>query len=355
MKTPYYLLLSMAFVFFFGSSLIAKNANSLFDLLSKQEVLELKIVTSLDRLTDNDLNRKYQPAKALFEIGNKSFEMDLKVKSRGRFRRRICDFPPLKLNFDKDELEELGLLKFDKLKLVTHCMDEKFISKENVIREFLAYQLYQDISAYSLRVQLVEVTYVDELKPSNKVKRWGFLIEDIDELAARVGAVELDTFGLGQAQMDGLAWEKMTVFQYMIGNTDWDIRMARNVKILQIKKSGALIPVPYDFDFAGLVNAPYAVPNPDFQIASVKDRVYQGEDQNNAHLGQTLFFFKQHREKLLQRVEDLPELSRDTRYEVSTFLNSFFDQDINRVNELSARENKVMRVPASEVLQTRGN
>ena len=234
-------------------------------------------------------------------------------------------------------------------------MDERSISKENVIREFLAYQLYQDVSAYSLRVQLVEVTYVDELKPSNKVKRWGLLIEDIDELAARVGAVELDTFGLEQAQMDGPAWEKMAVFQYMIGNTDWDIRMARNVKILQIKKSGALIPVPYDFDFAGLVNAPYAVPNPDFQLTSVKDRLYQGEDRKNPHLANTLFFFKQNKEQLLQRVDRLPQLSRDTRYELKTYLNTFFDQDINRVAELNIRNKKAMRSPTSEVLQTRGN
>ena len=83
----------MAFVLLTSSSLVAKNANSLFDLLSKQEVLELKIVTSLDRLTDNDLNMKYQLATASFEIGGKSFDLNLKVKSRGRFRRHIPHDP----------------------------------------------------------------------------------------------------------------------------------------------------------------------------------------------------------------------------------------------------------------------
>ena len=35
-------------------------------------------------------------------------------------------------------------------------------------------------------------------------------------------------------------------------------------------------PVPYDFDYSGLVDARYAVPSKQFNITSVRDRVYRG-------------------------------------------------------------------------------
>ena len=35
-------------------------------------------------------------------------------------------------------------------------------------------------------------------------------------------------------------------------------------------------PLPYDFDFSGLVNAPYAKPRPELGIRTVKSRVYRG-------------------------------------------------------------------------------
>lgn len=354
MKTPYYFSFLALILLSLPSVAFGKEVNSLFDLLSQQKVLELKLVTSLARLSDNELNTEYQPAQMLFSIAEKSYQLKVKVKSRGRYRRRVCDFPPLKLNFDKDDLKAMGLAKFDKLKLVSHCMDEKSISKEKVIREFLAYELFREVSEYSLRVQLIQITYIDELKPSNRVKRWGFLIEDIDELAHRVGAEEIDTIGMSPSSLDAAQLEKVYVFQYMIGNTDWDVRMSRNVKILQMKESGSYLPVPYDFDFAGLVDAPYAVPNPDYQVQTVKDRVYLGEDRENPHLAPTLSFFHDKKDLFLKRVDHLPEINKEARLDMTSYLQSFFEKDVLRISELSHRNQKA-KPTAPEVLQPRGN
>jgi hypothetical protein len=35
----------------------------------------------------------------------------------------MCGFPPLKLNFNKSELNANGLSKADEYKLVTHCLE----------------------------------------------------------------------------------------------------------------------------------------------------------------------------------------------------------------------------------------
>ena len=162
---------------------------------------------------------------------------------------RVCDFAPLKLNFSKKDLVKAGLKEFDKLKLVTHCMDDKSISKEAVMREYLAYKLYNELSNVSLRVQLVKITYVD-VNTGEKIKnRYGFLIEDIDELAARNNAEVYERMNVQDNQLIATAENNHSFFQYMIGNADWDLKMLRNVKLLQDKRNGKITVVPFDFDF----------------------------------------------------------------------------------------------------------
>jgi hypothetical protein len=64
-------------------------------------------------------------------------------------------------------------------------------------------------------------------------------------------------------------------FALMIGNTDWSNTSQHNVKILE-RKEGNRIPVPYDFDLSGFVNAPYALPYDYLPIKTVQERLYRG-------------------------------------------------------------------------------
>jgi hypothetical protein len=66
------------------------------------------------------------------------------------------------------------------------------------------------------------------------------------------------------------------LFQYMVANTDWSTTFLHNAKVIQLNESKKYIPLAYDFDMAGFVDAPYAVPNPDLGISSVQDRLYRG-------------------------------------------------------------------------------
>jgi len=69
---------------------------------------------------------------------------------------------------------------------------------------------------------------------------------------------------------------RMAVFQYLIGNTDWSIQYRQNIKLINVYKSSLPVAVPYDFDHAGMVDAPYAKPAPELQLLAVTERRYRG-------------------------------------------------------------------------------
>ena len=307
---------------------------SIFDLMHHREVLELTLETDLTALRTNRRDESSHQAKIFFEDANGyGQEWNLKVKLRGAFRRVKCtNMPPLKLNFKKSDLQAVGLAKFDDLKLVPQCIADDREAKEALLREYLAYRLFNEVTDYSYRVQLVRITYKDTAT-GKKDKQWAFLIEDTAQLRNRLAAektegkynLPADSFHLSQARL-------VAAFEYMIGNADWGFDKIKNVKFL--KKKGKVIPVPYDFDFSGLVNASYAVPNTNMGQASLKERIYLGFESDLAFLHGTLYYLVGKRQQLVDMVLSFKPLPYTARLEVVEYLNGFFDapEDI-RVGE----------------------
>jgi len=312
-----------------GFSLLAQGSNTIFDEFYGEELLELKLETDLSSLIDERQSDDYQHAILTFTNKAGEVEMhDLKIKARGKFRRRVCNFPPIKLNFSKSRLMERGYVaEYDKLKLVTHCLEDKAVSKENVAKEYLAYQLYEQLSKKSYRTQLVKITYVDSKGRIGRIKRYGFVLEDTDEMAHRAGGKECEEcHGLPASELNTQDANTRAVFQYMIGNADYDLAMMRNLKMVKPYLGGGVIPVPYDFDFAGLVNPSYAVPNSDYGLVSVKQRVFLGNEVDSAVLVATLEHFINRRAAMEQTVKDCPMLSRSEQNDVLLYLDTFFQE-----------------------------
>lgn len=312
-----------------GSAPLAQAQQTIFDELYSSEMLEITIETDLTNLIDNRKEDEYQ--RGTFTFDNHSGEAethDIKLKARGKFRRKVCDFPPIKLNFSKGRLLERGYLaEYDKLKLVTHCLDDNFASKENVAKEYLAYKLYSELTDKSYRAQLVKITYIDSKKKISRIKSYGFILEDVDEMAHRVGGNKCDEcINLPANQLSAKDENIMAVFQYMIGNADYSLSMARNLKFVQPYTGGGVIPVPYDFDFAGLVAPSYAIPNADYGLVSVKQRVFLGNRTDSAMLSATLQLFVSRRSAMEDLVDDLKLLSRQGRGEVRRYLDSFYEE-----------------------------
>jgi hypothetical protein len=108
-----------------------------------------------------------------------------------------------------------------------------------------------------------------------RARRYGFVIEEPKAIAARLGGKVLEQTGAGAGDLDADQDALLGVFQYMIGNTDFSIAGLHNVELL-LKEDGTVMPIAYDFDFAGAVNARYATPPEMLRITSVRQRLFRG-------------------------------------------------------------------------------
>ena len=301
---------------------------SVFDLLTGEEVREITIRTDLVKLlASNEQDPEYQYGTFTFEDGNALHSFDIKLRARGKFRRQVCEFPPIKLNFPKTVLLNRGLAEHDKLKLVTHCTDDKNLGNEKVLREYLAYQLYQELSPYSYRVQLVEIQYLDTEGRLNGFRRYGFIIEDTDEMTARLKGEECeDCTYTSPGAFDWKAAGMHAMFQYLIGNADYSVPLMRNVKIVKRTVDQQLVPVGYDFDFSGLVDAPYAIPANYLGQLTVQQRIYLGTVASDEQLQTILELFFDKKDELLAVVGRFKLLPAADRHEIREYLLTFYEQ-----------------------------
>lgn len=301
------------------------NRPTVFDLLYGEEILDVTLETDLVRLIENIKTENYQ--SAIFSFENKQGEtrsFQAEIRPRGNFRRRVCDFPPIMIKFPKEKLVGADIKPHNKLKLVSHCLDDRNAGQENLLKEYLAYKLYQELTDQSYRVQLVRINYEDTKGKVSRVKRYAIILEDTDEMSERLGGEECDCLNPQKEQLDQRLEGIHAMFQYMIGNEDWSISMNRNLKMVKPLDGQAWKPVPYDFDFSGLVNASYALPNTQLGLNSIQDRLYLGMPVGDTELEYLFSYFRSKKEALLQIVEDCKSLSRSGRNEVIDYLESFY-------------------------------
>lgn len=302
------------------------EAKSIFDIMNYKEVLSVTLKADFTAIDSTRRSPEKRKAELSFEdeSGEKQ-TWNVKLITRGNYRRLRCEMVPLKIEFKKKQLKAAGLAKFDDMKLVTHCVSNKLEAKTLLQKEYLAYKLYNELTDNSYRVQLLKITYVD-IKTGGKSKHWAFLIEDTAQLKSRMGvtaAVE-NHLNLPKDTFHGNSLKIVSTFQYMIGNSDWDIKVGRNVKYFM--KDGKIIPVPYDFDFSGLVSAPYAIPNPNYNIPSVQTRVFLGFPEDIAKLNGILAYFKTKRSSLMKIVRKFHALNNSEREFIHTYLASFYEE-----------------------------
>lgn len=201
-------------------------------------------------------------------------EIPLKVRTRGIWRLANCDFPPIRLDFKKSEAKHSVFAKLDKPKLVTYCKDNDEY-EQYVLQEFQLYRVYNVLTRYSHRVRLARISYADSGSGKVQATRYGFIEEEPDDLASRVGSMLMKGKGAAPSEIDTKSAATFFLFQYMIGNTDWAVSAQHNVELVT-SDSGDYVPIAYDFDFSGAVNARYATTDARLPIRRVRDRLYRG-------------------------------------------------------------------------------
>jgi hypothetical protein len=253
-----------------------------------------------------------------------SINKNIKLRARGIMRRSYCDMPPIRLNFKKSDSADDEFSNVNKIKLVTHC---RLGNEDYTLREFLIYKLYNVLTENSYRVRLARINYINTKKQSKPINEFGFLIEPTDVLCQRINAVEVKTSKITQKNIRPDIIDRMAIFNYMIGNTDWSLPIRHNVVLFSQPKSPRPdlgIAVTYDFDYAGMVNADYAVPFPDLGIESVRERRYLGVCRTKDEFINALKEFSDKQNEFLKVINDFPYLKEKSKKDVINYLNGFF-------------------------------
>jgi hypothetical protein len=309
---------------------------STFNILPAQPIDSLKFFTDeppLNATLTADLGKlmsdrmKKDDFKAIFETklaDSSVVKEEIMLNTRGVYRRQNCYLPPLRLNFHNSTSPRLYPLKT--LKLVSGCRPTSFY-EQLLLKEYLVYKIYNLLTPKSFLVRLVRATYEDSRGKKKPYTQYAFFIESIGALAKRNHCKEWKKNIMSYDGLDRDQVTMMSVFQYMIGNTDWGITNNHNLRFIYDKKDTASKPyvVPYDFDYSGLVNADYAVPNDDLGIQSVVQRLYRGFPRSMYELERVLEVFKQQKEKIYALINNFEPLDDRNKKEMVKYLDSFYE------------------------------
>jgi len=272
---------------------------------------------------DRGAQRKDHPATLRYGTAADTGSIDVKLRTRGIFRLRTCGFPPIRLDLPGKKVDGTPFAGEDKLKLVTHCQGDRSYER-NLLREYALYRALNALTDTSFRVRLAHMTYIDSAR-HDTVARYGFLIESDTALAKRIVADQIHSNNVYDPMTDPSYMTLVAVFQYLIGNTDWSDWKRHNIAIFQpVAQPRPLIAVPYDFDFSGAVNAPYATPPEQLKLFSVRQRVYRGFCQPDSLLARVLARFRAAKDSMYAAVRAVPDLpERDVR-NVLEYFDEFF-------------------------------
>lgn len=258
--------------------------------------------------------------------------IDAEVAPRGITRRlRVCKFPPLKIHFDKKKMKGTEFRGNKSLKLVTYCnVQGKY--EQYYIKESLIYRMYNLLTDYSFRVKPMMIEYKDS-DDDDSITRFGFLIEDTDDVAKRNDVEKLSVSKIPYTTLDPVTTSILSLFQFMIGNLDWaaysgpkEDGCCHNSKLI-----GAGVDInpkygiPYDFDSSGLVNAHYAAPPEGLKVRSIRQRLYRGFCAYNDQLPQTVSLFNEKKTDILALVQNDPHLTDRNRKDVLEYLEDFYE------------------------------
>jgi len=276
--------LSLVFLLFLSHDLFSQDLlNSEQDrkgsrLFLNQEILPIKLDYSNKHIKKNTNDSTYITSDLSYKLKDGSWErLKVKIRARGNNRLKNCYFAPLKVKIKKSVAAGTLFEGNKKLKLVLPCLRQKD-NNDNIVKEYMAYKLYELISPYHYKTRLTEIdlTEITGSKTKNH-SLIGILIEDIDHVAKRNNGNVVER-NLHPLAMDDLRAIQNDFFQFMIGNTDFSVAFQHNQKLLFANKK--LIPVPYDFDMSGLVHANYAnvseFKDQSLQITDVTQRLFRG-------------------------------------------------------------------------------
>ena len=319
---------SLAILLAAGNSAVgAESATTLF---GTDEPLAIRLEAPLASVMRTTRDPQYKSARLSYaDSAGEQITLDLRVRVRGKSRAELCSFPPLLLNFPNDGREGSLFEGENRLKLVTHCQTSAAY-EQYLLLEYLAYRALGLLTDMTLRARLVNVQYFDSERGRELAVKPGILLEDEARFGERMELAPLATATIERDRYDPEALQLLEMFQYFIGNTDWSAIAAsageeccHNV-VPYARADGMLVPVPYDFDSAGIVNAPHALPNERLPIRNVRQRLYRGLCPEPAELDAAIDRFVAARASINALFDSQPNLDTRTRTAARRYLDDFY-------------------------------
>ena len=245
-------------------------------LFEATEPLDLTLKADFGAINKNRGNEKPDHPGVLSYVtaAGDTVALDVQLHTRGHFRLARCQYPPLKVVFNREQTPHTTFAHQGSLKLTVQCRGGQGYANY-LLEEYLIYRAYNLLTDRSFRVRLARVSYVDVNGKHAPEMRRAFFVEDDDRMARRNATHVIDQKGLSQGDVDVEQMGVAVVFQYMIGNTDWAVSALHNI-VLTEDSTGVVYPVPYDFDWSGVISTPYAQPDPRLNLPNVRQRAFRG-------------------------------------------------------------------------------
>jgi len=304
----------------FGTSGVCQTPYQyLFDIESN---ITMSIEADIEHLIENR-EIEVLPAQITLSLDDATLRFNGTIEVRGNFRRDAnnCDFPPLRLRFEDEEIKNTLLEGNHNLKLVTHCRDRSKEFLQFMAREYTTYKIYNLISPYSLKVKNIDIIYTDKNGKLKPIANQAFLIEDIDCLARQFDMKEFEG-KLEDSDVDQDVLLQLSVFQFMIGNTDWIIPLSKNLKF--ITDGSTYITIPYDFDYTAIVGTDYSLGGR-HTILPTPIRKYKGPCPELSDLRTEFSRFEEKRGAIEAFIDQSVLLKPGSKKNMKNYIKEFYD------------------------------
>ena len=311
-------------------AMIAFTATSQGDtLFSTKEPLNIGFSISIKSIKNAKEDSVYFKNKMYYQnAAGVTDSIKIGLRRRGNFRLRECYFPPLWMKIEKKNSKHTLFEGNKKLKVVLPCKTGPG-SNDLILKEYLCYKLYEAITPYAFKTRLANIDFTDERGKKNKdFQLKGILIEDVDKTAKRLQAKAVSEAKVHASALNDTCALRFDLFQLLISNTDWSKGFQHNSKL--IYRDSKYIPIPYDFDMSGVVDAPYAVVSKvgdeQLPIESVRERYYRGFCASKETTQFIRNEFLANKEKLLAVPDELTGILPVKEIEnIKSYLNEFFE------------------------------
>ena len=280
---------------------------------------------------------KQRDKSAEYDVGSLSYEgpdgpvsIETRYTPRGNFRleKENCAHAQLWLNLKKKQTKKTVFANQNKLKLVVQCRDSNRY-QSYLRKEYQAYRMLNLMTEASYRVRWLTVTYQD-LQGKKLRTHAAFLIEHKNRVADRLNLLPVDEQRINRTELDPTHATRAALFNYFIGNADFSIvattegSCCHNAKLLRADNESPYVPVIYDFDSSGYVDAPYAITPSKLDLRNVRQRIYRGFCIDPEVLDGVLDEFRDKREALLAVAAETEYVGKRSARKGVSYLKDFY-------------------------------